>query len=267
MTRILLPTDFSDTALKAAHFAMDLYGARNVRYILVNTYQIQAYADPLLPNLTQLMEQNSRNGLRQAERRLRRRTDHVYLAKVSTYAPLPEALNNIAASKGADLIVMGTQGKDTNRLFGSNATTVVKRSVLPVITVPAQWEPEPITRMLLTMDGEPFDPATFRPLIDLAHRCGAEILVAHVRTNAVAFAKGLDHAAIGEALKAVNHRYITVHGTDVVETVNELVANSRFQLVAMVHRKRGFLGGLFSSSTTKQMALHTKLPLLVLRQG
>jgi nucleotide-binding universal stress UspA family protein len=39
------------------------------------------------------------------------------------------------------------------------------------------------------------------------------------------------------------------------------------QLVAMVHRKRGFLDGLFHTSTAKRMALHTNLPLLVLRQS
>ncbi len=119
MTRILLPSDFSDTALKAAHFAMDLHGTGDVRYTLVNSTPVRASADPLLPDLTRLMEQNSLSGLRQVERRLRKRTDHVYLAKVSTYAPLPEALNNLAERKGGDLIVMGTQGKSSNRLFGS----------------------------------------------------------------------------------------------------------------------------------------------------
>lgn len=267
MIHILLPTDFSDTALKAAHFAMELYGARNVRYTLVNSTPIQATADPLLPDITRLMEQRSRSGLRQAERRLRKRMGHVYLAKVSTYAPLPEALNTLAQRKNADLIVMGTQGKSSNRLFGSNAATVVKQAQLPVITVPMHWEPEPIQRILLPLDGEAIDPATFRPLIDLARRCGAEVMVAHIRTNAVAFAKGLDHAAIREALKGINHRYITVHGADVVGTVNELAAGGRIQLVAMVQRKRSFLGGLFRKSSTRQMALHTKLPLLVLRQG
>ena len=267
MTRILLPTDFSDTAEKAAHFAMDLYGTDDVRYTLVNCYHIQAYPDPLLPNLTLLAAEDSRTGLEEVEGRLRKRADNMHVEKVSLFGSLPEVLNDIAARKGADLIVMGTQGKDSNRLFGRIASNVIKRAQLPTITVPSHWEPEPINRILLPMDGEPFDAATFLPLIDLAKRCGAEVMVAHVRTNAVDFAKGLDHTAIGEALKDVKHRYLTVHGTDVVDTVNELIAGSRFQLVAMVHRKRGFLDGLFHISTAKQMALHTKLPLLVLRHG
>lgn len=265
MFQILLPTDFSDTAQQAAHFAMDLYGTDGVRYTLVNHYPLQAYADPLLPNLTPLALQDSQRGLRRAERLLRKRTAGVYLGKVSTPTALPEALNAIAANKGADLVVMGTQGKDSNRLVGRIASTVIKRADLPVITVPARWEPKAIKRILLPLDSGAVDTATLLPLIDLAKRCGAEVMVAHVRTNAVGFAKGLDHASIGEALRDVKHRYITVHGADVVETVNELMEGDRFQLVAMVHRKRGFLTGLFHISTTKQMALHTKLPLLVLR--
>ncbi|MCB0759802.1 MAG: universal stress protein [Flavobacteriales bacterium] len=267
MTHILLPTDFSDTALKAAHFAMDLYGTSDVRYTLVNSTPVKASADPLLPDLTRLMEQQSLSGLRQAERRLRKRPGHVYVAKVSTYAALPVALNNLAERKGADLIVMGTQGKSSKRLFGSNASTVVKKTLLPVITVPAHWQPEPVRRILLPMDNEAIDERTFLPLRDLVHRCRAEVVVAHVRTNAVGARKGVDRAAMGKALKGIKHSYITAHGPDVVDTMNELAAGGRIQLVAMVQRKRSFLGGLFHRSSTRQMALHTKLPLLVLRQG
>lgn len=267
MTRILLPTDFSETALKAAHFAMDLYGTGDVHYTLVNSFPIQAYADPLLPNLTLVMEEESRNGLGEVAQRLQQRIDAVHLEQVSTYVPLPEALNNIAESKGADLVVMGTQGKSSNRLIGSNASTVVKRSRLPLITVPAHWEPGLITRILLPMDGEAIDDGTLHPLIDLVGRCHAEVVVAYVHTPAAGSANGLDHAFLDTALKGIKHSYITVPGTDVVATMNELAAKGDIQLVAMVHRKRSFLDGLFHISNTKQMALHTKLPLLVLRHG
>lgn len=267
MTHILLPTDFSDTARKAAQFALDLYGTRDVRYFLVNSTPIRASADPLLPDLTRMMEQQSLNGLRQEERRLRKRPDHVYVAKVSTYAPLPQALNNIAERKGADLIVMGTQGKSSKRRFGSNTSTIVKKTQLPVITVPAHWEPEAIRRILLTMDNEAIDADTFLPLLHLVRRCGAEVVVAHVRTNAVGARKGVDRAAVSKALKGIKHSFITAHGANVVDTMNELAAGGRIQLVAMVQRKRSFLGGLFHKSSTRQMALHTKLPLLVLRHA
>jgi len=266
MTRILLPTDFSDTALKAAYFAMDLHGT-SVRYTLVNSFRTKASAEPLMPSLIQVAQKESLKGLRQVERRLRKRTDHVTLEKVSSYSLLPDALNNITVNKGADLIIMGTQGKSSVRLFGSNSSNVIKQALLPVITVPAEWEPEPVQRILLPMDSEAFDAEALRPLLDLVGRCGAEVVVAHVRTNAVGASKGLDRAMIDAVLKGIKHSYITVHGTDVVDTMNELASSGRIQLMAMVHRKRSFLGGLFHISSAKQMALHTKLPLLVLRQG
>jgi nucleotide-binding universal stress UspA family protein len=267
MKRIFLPTDFSDTALKSAHFALDLFGTADVRYTLVNSYQLQVYPEVLLPDIAMLPERESRSGLRQVERLLRKYAEGVHLAKVSTYLALPEALNELAARKGGDLIVMGTQGKSSTLLFGRNASTVVQRAQLPMITVPAQWEPQPVKHVLLPLDSGTFTADTFRPLLDLVQRTGAEVLVAHVRTNAPGFKQGLDHAAVSEALKGINHRFITVHGSDVVDTVNELVAGGRMQLVAMVHRKRGFLDGLFHTSTAKRMALHTNLPLLVLRQS
>ena len=48
MKHILLPTDFSGTSVKAAYFAMDLYGAEDARYTLLNTYLKPAHARPQL---------------------------------------------------------------------------------------------------------------------------------------------------------------------------------------------------------------------------
>lgn len=265
--RILLPTDFSDTAEKAAHFAMDLYGTNDVHYTLVNSYLLQAYPDALLPNITMLASENSISGLQYVEDRLRKRADDLDLTKVSTHVPLTDALNDIAAREGADLIVMGTQGESSTRMIGRNASTVVKRAERPVITVPAHWEPGAIKRILLPMDCGSCDAETFRPLAALVERCGAEVVVAHVRSNAVGFKEGLDRDAISEALQGMKHSYLTVSGTSVVNAMNELGSGGDVQLVAMVHRKRGFLDDLFHISTTKRMALHTKLPLLVLRHG
>ncbi|MBK9599505.1 MAG: hypothetical protein IPO60_14645 [Flavobacteriales bacterium] len=85
--------------------------ARTMRYTLVNSFTLQTYPDTLLPDLTLLPARDSRSGLRQAERHLRKRADRVYVAKVSTYVALPEALNDIAASRAGTWGVMGAQGK------------------------------------------------------------------------------------------------------------------------------------------------------------
>lgn len=267
MFRILLPTDFSATAEKAAHFALHVYGTREVRYTLVNSYPLQNYADTFMPDLTVMAEEDSRNGLQREAERLQKDTDQLDLELVSTYVTLPQALNEFAAEHGGDVVVMGTQGKGSNRFFGRYASTMIERAQLPVITVPARWEPEPITRILLTMDGGPFEAGTLDVLVDLAGRCGAEVVVAHVQTNTANPSQGLDHTAMDATLKDIAHSYLTGTGANVVDTMNTLAMDHRIQLVAMVHRQRGFLDGLFHTSHTKQMALHTKLPLLVLRHG
>ena len=69
MKHILLPTDFSGTSVKAAYFAMDLYGAEDARYTLLNTYLKPAYGNVLLPPMPDT-ERASRNGLRRGGRRL-----------------------------------------------------------------------------------------------------------------------------------------------------------------------------------------------------
>ena len=72
MKHILLPTDFSETSFKAAVFALDLFGTKDVRYTLVHTYLKPAFSHVLLPRVADTSAM-AKNGLRRAERRHRER--------------------------------------------------------------------------------------------------------------------------------------------------------------------------------------------------
>ncbi|MEZ4740323.1 MAG: universal stress protein [Flavobacteriales bacterium] len=265
MTRILLPTDFSDTAFKAAQFAMDLYGVADTRYTLVHAYLKPSFDNALLPSLGSLVDRESMNGLRRMERKCRKHAGKVHLSKVGRSARLVDVVNELVRKPGADMIVMGTQGEGNYGTVGSNTSAVVLGAQAPVITVPAQWKPARIQRILLAYDGGPVDADLLRPLKDLAERCNAEVVVTHVRREAVDLATPLDRKAVSAALGTIEHSFLTVHGEEVATAMDELARGGRVQLVALVHRKRGFWSGLFHASNAKRMALHTALPVLVLR--
>ncbi len=263
---ILLPTDFSAAAFKAIQFAIDLYGIRDVRYTLVNNYLQQAFNNALLPDLSVGMRHASEKGLRAVERKCRKYAPGISVSKVSTPEHLPEALNNLIAKKRAGLIVMGTQGEGNYGFVGSNTKAVILGTTAPVITVPSFWTAKPIGRILLAHDGNDIGPGTLEPLERLALRTTSHVVVTHVRDNIATFEKPMDRKAMTAALGRIPHSFLTVQGEAVVNTLNELASKDKAQLVAMVHRQRGFWQKLFHSSKSKNMALHTKLPVLVLRQ-
>lgn len=262
MAHILLPTDGSETAFKAATFAFDLFGTKDVRYTLVHTYLKTAYRNALLPTVD--TEREATNKLRRFERRCRKYAEQVVLAKRLSHFQLSDVLNELARETDADLIVMGTQGEGNYGLVGKNTSAVVLGADLPVITVPAQWEPGAIKKIMLANDGGRIDRATAAPLIALAERHKAEVVLAHVRNNAVSFDEAGDRTELSKVFAGVKHSFVTVLGDDVTKELNGLAQQGKVQLVAVIHRKKSFWERLFTSSKAKQMALHTTTPLLVL---
>jgi nucleotide-binding universal stress UspA family protein len=266
MQHILLPTDHSETSFKAARFAIDTFGVDDTRYTLVNAYLRPSFDHAFLPDMGPKADRDSMNGLRRMERKCRKYAGKLKLAKVSRSAQLVDVLNNLVSQRNADLIVMGTQGEGNYGTVGRNASAVVLGANAPVITVPSQWKPARIERILLAQDGEPVDPVALAPLLTLAKRFDAEVIVMHVRREALDLAAPVDRKAIGAALFGIRHTYVNVQGEEVARAVDEMARGGRVQLVALVHRKRGFWSGLFHASTAKRMALHTALPVLVMRQ-
>jgi nucleotide-binding universal stress UspA family protein len=120
----------------------------------------------------------------------------------------------------------------------------------PVITVPSQWVPTPITRIMLAYDGGKLDRFTLKPLIDLAKRTNAEVVLAHVRDNSVAFDKRADRKQVAELLVGIRHSFVTVQGDEVAKEINDLAKQGRIQLVAVIHRQKGFWESLFHSFAT-----------------
>ncbi len=265
MAHILLPTDFSNASLKAVQFAFAHFGGARSRYTLVHAYLTPGTDDLLLPGFATMARKQAAKELLAFEKRCRKFTGTAVLARVTTKERLVYALNELKKNKRADLVVMGAHGAGDKDLVGTMATDVVKEAEMPVITVPKAWEPGPITRILLTHDGGPIDQPTLKPLLQLAKRKKAEIVVAHVRQNTYALDKAVPRAQVSRLLAGVPHSFVTVQGTDVASTIDELATKGRIQLVVSVHRKLGFWKGLLHTSKSKRMALHTHVPLMVLR--
>jgi len=266
MKHVLLPTDFSRTALNAAKFAFDLFGIQGNKFTLVHTYLKPVFDNPLLPGLGKIPEREALNGLRRFERTCRQYAGKVVLAKKTSYGRLTDVLDRIDLDKGADFIVIGTQGEGNYGRVGSNTTDVVLGATVPVITVPSEWRPAPVQRIMFAYDGEALDRSTLTPLIELARNRNAEVVLAHVR---YLLPDAKDRAAkdrVDELFADVKHSFVTVQGSDMSSTLDQLATSGKIQLVAVVHRQVGFWKGLFHSSKAKKMALHATLPLMVLSE-
>jgi nucleotide-binding universal stress UspA family protein len=144
VSRILVPTDFSEESGAALGWARTLQEAFDSEVILLHVVDAAAVA-PIVPPMgpvpvanpmvvTEMLEQVRE----QAERQIARiaadfRRARTLIADGMAGATIVE----IAASEQVDLIVMGTHGRSglARVIFGSVAEHVVRHSGVPVLTV------------------------------------------------------------------------------------------------------------------------------------
>ena len=267
MQRILLPTDFSDNSFHAAQYAAQLLGTAHVEWTLLHTY---LDADPSVSSWAGMAEElfkAAMQGMEQWEQRIRK-TDLFADAKVATqvvYGPLPAVLDDLAGQKGADLVVMGTQGRSGAGILGSNAAAVVKNSHCPVLVVPAKARLGSPGKILFADDQRGVEVEGTRMLLHIALRDKAEVVLAHVLRSKDELPDAELVAMYNELLQAIPHRFISEEGKDVAGVIDFLARKEHAGMIAVLHRHTGFFEGLFRPSTAKRLALHTDIPLLVLQ--
>jgi universal stress protein A len=137
-TSILCPVDFSDLSAPVLRLARELAEANHARLTLLHV------TDPLLDSAARAAG-SEHTITEQTEAELGKLLAEVFpgvgrpamAVAVSLGEPAEEILRE-AASRSADLIVMGTQGRGAAERFfmGSTATRVLQRTHIPVLVVP-----------------------------------------------------------------------------------------------------------------------------------
>lgn len=144
---LLVPTDFSSSSEAAVELALDMAHANGARVVLVHVTDVGATLalDAAMSSaamgiaaavgVDRQLQENARNALETLGARVRERGISVEL--VSTEGTPESRIVELAVERGADAIVMGTQGRSglEQILVGSVAEKVVRSATVPVITV------------------------------------------------------------------------------------------------------------------------------------
>ncbi|HRO98891.1 MAG TPA: universal stress protein, partial [Flavobacteriales bacterium] len=112
MSHILIPTDFSDNALNAATFAVQLFGDEGNRYTLLNCYVAPTSSVSPMWNVDGLMAQEALDGTSQFADKLRVALPGLQpeLSTAVEHGPLPQVVGSYAAEADRPVLVaMGTQ--------------------------------------------------------------------------------------------------------------------------------------------------------------
>jgi nucleotide-binding universal stress UspA family protein len=136
---ILVPHDFSETAQHALSYAIELAVKLGANITVVHAYEMLGYGYPegiaLTAEVTADIRRAAETALDAVTARTRR--PGLEVQSVLRQGPAWSEINAAATQVRADLIVMGTHGRQglARALLGSVAEKVVRTAPCPVLTV------------------------------------------------------------------------------------------------------------------------------------
>lgn len=269
MKTVLFLTDFSDNAKNAIYYGLSLYGNEPCKFIFLNNFFIP-YSSPDVP--VQMNDITSENAdklfkllLEQIdkdfpENDFKFETDF----RVGDLTP---TTSSIVEKEGVDLIIMGTQGASglTEILVGSRTASVIKNVNCPVLAIPEEAEYEIPTKIVLAIDDElEFSEITLHPLLEIIKKTEAELLVLHISDNNKQD-KVLNNEKINQFFKNTKFSYHLIYNEEVLLGIEKFVEKQNASMLGMITHKLNLFERIFHRSITKKMSLHSKIPLLALK--
>lgn len=277
MTRILLPTDFSENALTAIRYALTLYKDLKCTFFLLNSYMPPVYhteylmGSPAQIGLGDIVQQNSQDNLKNLKEKLLKEFDnplHTFITH-SALNVLSSEVSRTVEAEDIDIIVMGTQGATGAKeiLLGTNTVHVIKNSKCPVLVTPSKFEYEAPTQILFPNDFEvSLDKKSLAQLLKITNSHVSQVNVMHVDTGDVLTLTQENNKKQLSKVLSESGFFHEVKCNEIIAAINEFQIKQKINLLVMVQNKHTFLERLFIEPVVKKISFHVTVPFLVIPQ-
>jgi len=270
INKIILPTDFSTSANKALEYSILLCQKTKAHLSILHINQIALIDASMPPESYQLfvseIEKFVDEGFEELKNKLKNTA--ISYSLESKYGFISDEICDYSEAENADLIVMGTTGASglNEILIGSNCASVIGRSSIPCMAIPANANLKDFEKIIYATDyNEPEFPA-FSRLLYFAELFNAEIDVVHVESEN-------DHYFNSEnnffkknksTIQYPKINYTNLPEGKTADVINQYIADNNADLLVLAKHNRNFFERLMHRSLSKKMAYHIHLPLLIL---
>lgn len=279
MRKIVVPTDFSDNALLAATFAVNIAAIFGATIYLLHA--MDAATDPILEPIaldSEYLEKYTRqefDRLRAFRNRITEQHPQVSVELRLSKGLAAGAILEIARKEQAELIVMGTHGSGALKEFfaGGVTSAVIAGSKVPVIAIPPDYRyRKPGALMLATRKFEEDKPA-LSILIELAEGFKAPVDIVSLADEGESPAEQyadvtwrLNHYLefLQRGYPYINFRIHQLEGNDLQESIERYCTQHNVRMVAVISHPRSFIDKLCRRNNTRRTVFHSHIPVLVL---
>ncbi|MEM0992722.1 MAG: universal stress protein [Bacteroidota bacterium] len=273
MKKIIVPVDFSDTSLAAYFFAVELAKKFEASIDVVHIYDGSINTNQGLT--FELMQTKEGSILNQLQQFINIAPDEggtqvAVNVNCKTYLAYNTSARICKLSADYDLIIMGMTGKHAleKKLLGSIASYVGQHAECPVLIVPRNYQYKGLHNIVYARNWESMNEVALRSVVELAKVFQSAIHFVHVNEELSIMDFAITEQAtlaelLAEDAPAVAYQIVNVDSSSPKQGIEDYAQDKEADLIVLVNRQHSFIDNLFKRSMTKEMALHSKVPLLI----
>ena len=276
MRKILVPTDFSDNALKAVGYAAEIAKKSVADIILLHVIE---------PSINMATMQADSSG----KKVVKARTGKLNLSLKSIAGAYPDVKVNpylaggsvipsilqFAEKENIDLITMGTKGASgLKKLFvGSVTVGVIGRTKVPVLAVPVSYELKEPDVIVFTTNQFEKKKELLNKIVNISKLFSSEIHVVVFKENdadeTTDFIYNEEQVNdylfyLKETFPGVIFKGELLSGNDFEMVIDQYTNKNKVDILAMVTYPKSFFEKMLQKSVTKKMAFRSELPILAI---
>ncbi len=274
MKKILATTDFSVNSWKAMVYAIELGQKMNAEVIILNAYTLPYSNQTVLVSMKEILRESAEQGLKDVLTKINNelKPSGVEITTKAVHGDLLVSIELLVESEGVDLVIMGTKGATGLKaaLLGSNAANVIKNVSCPLIAIPESYISAPVKNITICADFTTGleSKVEFGMLSEIASIFKSKIQLIHIidpfeDNQSQRIPSGTNFQQFfpdNEITASVNYN------EDVEDGIKEFITDNPTDLLVIIRRNYNFVESLFHRSLTRQLAMHTIIPLYVAQE-
>jgi len=266
MFKILLPTDFSSNAENALDFAIQIANRKGGYIQLYHVYNVPTSTGSFI-SVEKFIKEDCEKEMSKIIKRIEPLLNPSVIVDYTIISgSVISNVCNKAEKDNYNLIMMGTLGSSglKGKLFGSNASGIMKKSKVPLIAIPKDAVYQPISKILLAVDDNPIsDGEVLKPLKYIKDIFDASLTIFHLLMKPEE-EKGIHPSVLNsieyDSNESTTHSYDkTIH-----KTIEDYAQGKAANLLCLIKRDRGYWQEFLNPSVTKKELGKSTMPLMIL---
>lgn len=261
MTTVIVPVDFSENSLNALRFAADfLKGSYGTKILLYH-----AYAKDSMASQTSSQLEAARQSVLDS---------HPIEVEILAHHEdnFVTGLERAVRHRGAELVIMAATRKSaiSQTFFESNFMKFASTKACPVLMIPEGTTFIQVKNVMLASDfRDTLNTTPSGPIKDFLSVHRPKLHVVNVdKDHYISLSEKYESEKLSlkKLLEDYNPEFYFMRLFDTQEAIDLFARDHAIDLIILVEREQTIMRRLFSSSTTRQLAYDSHLPILIIHQ-